>query len=98
MKKMQISQKAWKACKEPWSLDKTPYLDYHIQEGFLFKNQQLCIPISSIWLNLIKEFHSGGLGGHFGVDKTTTLVKERYFWPSINKHVGILLKVVGSVN
>jgi hypothetical protein len=29
--------------------------------------------------------HSGGLGGHFGVDKTTTLVKERYFWPSIKK-------------
>jgi hypothetical protein len=22
-----------------------------------------------------------------GIDKTTTLVKERYFWPSINKDV-----------
>jgi hypothetical protein len=31
--------KAWKACKESWSLEKTPYLDYHIHEGFLFKNQ-----------------------------------------------------------
>jgi hypothetical protein len=53
----------------------------------LFKNQQLCIPRSSIWLNLIKELHSGGLGGHFGIDKTTTLVKERYFWPNFNKDV-----------
>ena len=35
---------AWKACKEPWSLDETPFLDYHIQEGFLFNNRQLCIP------------------------------------------------------
>jgi len=65
----------WRACKEPLSLDKTPYLDYHIQEYFLFKNQQLCIPISSIRLNIIKEFHNGGLGGNFGVDKTTNLVK-----------------------
>ena len=36
---------------------------------------------------MIKELHSGGLGRHFGNDKTTTLVKERYFWPSINKDV-----------
>jgi hypothetical protein len=67
---------AWKACKEPWSMDRTPFLDYHIQEGFLFKNQQLCIPQSSLRLNLIRELHSGGLGGHCGMDKTTTLVKE----------------------
>jgi hypothetical protein len=69
--------KASKVCKEPWSLDITPYLDYHIQEGILFKIQQLCISISSIRLNLIKELHSGCLGGHFGIDKTVTLVKER---------------------
>jgi hypothetical protein len=68
---------AWKECKETWSLDRTPYPDYHIQEEFLFKNQQLCIPKSSRWLNLIKELHSGGLGGHFGMDNTAALVKER---------------------
>jgi hypothetical protein len=78
---------AWKACKEPWSLDQTPFLDYHIQEGFLFKNQQLCIPHSSLQLNLIRELHNGGLGGHCGMEKTTTLVKEQYFWPNINKDV-----------
>ena len=52
---------AWKVCKDPWSLDKTPYRDYHIKQDFLFKNQQMCIPRSSIRLNLIKELHSGGL-------------------------------------
>jgi hypothetical protein len=62
---------AWKACKAPWSIDRTPYLDFHIQEGFLFKNQSLCIPQSSLQLNLVREMHSGGLGGHFGIDKTT---------------------------
>ena len=38
-------------------------------------------------MNLIKELHSGGSRGHFGFDKTITLVKERYFWPSMNKYV-----------
>ena len=77
----------WKACKEPWSMDITPYLEYHIQEGFLFKNHQLCIPQGSLRLNLVKELHNGGLGGHFGIDETTVLVKERYCWPSINMDV-----------
>jgi hypothetical protein len=59
----------------------------------LFKNKQLCIPRSSIWLNLIKWLHSGGLGRHFGMDKTAPLVKERYFWPSFNKDVRNFVEV-----
>jgi hypothetical protein len=84
--------KAWKECKDPWSLDRTPYLDYHIQEGVLFKNQHFLIPRSSIRLNLIKELHHGGLGGYCGMNKTTTFVKERYFWPSFNKDVRKLVE------
>jgi hypothetical protein len=41
---------------------------------------------------IVKELHNGGLGGHFGIDKTTVLVKERYFWPSINKDVKIFVE------
>ena len=33
------------------------------------------------------ELHSGGLRGHFGNDKTATLVKVRYFFLSVNKDV-----------
>jgi hypothetical protein len=29
---------AWKAWKEPWILDRTLYLGYHIHEEFFFKN------------------------------------------------------------
>jgi len=79
--------RAWKACKVPWSIDRTPHLYFHIQEGFLFKNQRFFIPWSSFRLNLVRELHSGDLCGHFGIDKTITLVKEIYFWPSINKDV-----------
>ena len=38
-------------------------------------------------MNLIKELRSGGLGRHFGFDKTITLVKEKYFWLIRNKDV-----------
>jgi hypothetical protein len=56
---------AWEACKAPWSIDRTLYLDFHIQEGFLFKNQSLCIPQSSLQLNLVRELHSRRFGWTF---------------------------------
>ena len=38
-------------------------------------------------LNLIKEKHSGGLAGLFGIDKTLSLLKEKYYWPQMYKDV-----------
>ena len=52
-----------------------------IKDSMLFKESQLCIPISSMRENLIKEKDSGGLAGHFGRDKTITLVAKNYYWP-----------------
>jgi len=37
--------------------------------------------------NLIKENHSAGLGGHFGLDKTYELLKIIYFWPKLRANV-----------
>ena len=74
---------AWKACTEPVTLDRTKWLDFIIQDGMLFKGSQLCIPQSSMRENLIKEKHSGGLAGHFGHDKTLSLVSENYYWPQL---------------
>ena len=58
--------KAWKACPEPITVDRTKWLDYLIHDGMLFKGSQLCIPRSSMRENLMKEKHSGGMAGHFG--------------------------------
>ena len=43
-------------------------------------------------LNLIKEKHSAGLVGHFGIDKTLSLLKDKYYWPQIYKDVQKVVK------
>ena len=63
-------KKEIEACKSHVLLERSKWLDYFLQEGLLFKRNQLCIPNCSMRENLIKEKHNGGLGEHFGVDKT----------------------------
>ena len=60
---------------------------YFMQDGYLFKGKQLCIPMSSMRENIIRELHSSGLAGHFGKDKTLALVEDKYYWPKIKRDV-----------
>ena len=61
--------------------------DYFMQDGYLFKGKQLCIPGRSMRENIIKEFHNGGIVGHFGKDKTINLVEDKYYWPKIKRDI-----------
>ena len=73
--------KAWKVCIALLTLDRKKWLDFIIQDGMLFKGSHFCIARSSMRENLIKEKLSGRLDGHFGQDKTFSLVVEHYYWP-----------------
>ena len=66
--------------------------DYLMMNGYLFKGNQLCLPKGSLRLFVIEELHVGGLGGHFGRDKTEALVKQRYFWPSLKRDVACFVQ------
>ena len=46
-------------------------------------------------LNLIKEKHSGGIDGHFRIDNTLNLLKEKYYWPQMYKDVQNFVKICG---
>ncbi|KAD6118682.1 hypothetical protein E3N88_09953 [Mikania micrantha] len=60
---------------------------YHLVDGYLFKQQQLCVPKHSIRVLLIREVHEGGLAGHMGVDKTTSMLQINFFWSKLLRDV-----------
>ncbi|GJY23559.1 putative nucleotidyltransferase, ribonuclease H, partial [Tanacetum coccineum] len=63
--------------------------DFFLHDGFLFKGNQLCIPDSSLRLQIIKELHDEG---HAGRDRTLQLVQASYFCPTMRKEVDRYVK------
>jgi hypothetical protein len=84
---IQIFKEAYEAAENPVLRDRSQWIEYMIQEGLLFRGNQLCIPKCSMRENLLKEKHSGGLAGHFGHDKTFAKLNESYFWPGMRSEV-----------
>jgi hypothetical protein len=80
-------KEAYEATENPILRDRSQWTEYMIQEGLMFKGNQLCIPKCSMRENLLKEKHSGGLVGHFGHDKTFSKLNESYFWPGMRADV-----------
>nr|GEW16372.1 hypothetical protein [Tanacetum cinerariifolium] len=60
------------------------HYDYQVQDGFLFKGLQLCIPDCSLKEMIVAELHALG---HFGRDKSIVLVERKYFWPILRRDV-----------
>jgi hypothetical protein len=73
-------QEVYEAVENPVLRDRSSWIEYMIQEGLLFRGNQLCILKCSMRENLLKEKHNGGLAGHFGHDKTLAKLNESYFW------------------
>jgi hypothetical protein len=80
-------KEVYEAAKNPILRDRIQWTEYMIQEGLLFKGNQLCIPKCSMRENLLKEKHSEGLVGHFGHDKTFSKLNESYFWPGMREDI-----------
>ena len=58
--------------------------DFSFVEGFIFKNNRLCVPVCSLRLQIIQELHNEG---HIGRDRTLKWVTDSYFWPSLRRDV-----------
>nr|GEU89373.1 HSP20-like chaperones superfamily protein [Tanacetum cinerariifolium] len=61
-------------------------------DGYLFKFAWLGIALCFLREAIILEGHAGGLAGHFGRDKTLTLLREQFYWHKMERDVNRLLK------
>lgn len=62
--------------------------DFSLQDGYLFKGDRLCLPSTSIRDQVIRKLHENG---HFGRDKTISMVEERCYWPSLKHDVATIV-------
>jgi len=65
---------------------------FHLQSGFLFKRPRFCIPRCAFRELIIQELHGVALDDHFGIDKTTSMFKEHYYWPKMLRDVEHLVR------
>jgi hypothetical protein len=77
----------YEASENPVLRNRSEWTEYMIQDGLLFRGNQLCIPKFSMRETLLKEKHSGGLAGHFGHEKTFSELGGSYFWPGMRTDV-----------
>ena len=47
---------------------------------------QLVVP-HAIREEILQELHAGALGGHLGEEKTSSKVKQRFYWPGMQKNI-----------
>ena len=60
---------------------------FYRYEGFLFQENKLSVPDFSLHDVLVRESHSGGLIGHFGIVKTLAILKKHFYWPHMKRDV-----------
>uniref|UniRef100_A0A2N9FHU8 RNA-directed DNA polymerase n=1 Tax=Fagus sylvatica TaxID=28930 RepID=A0A2N9FHU8_FAGSY len=67
--------------------EKVAFGKFYRLDGYLFRENRLCVPNSSMRELLVREAHGGGLMGHFGVRKTLDVLHEHFFWPKMKRDV-----------
>ncbi|KAL1567341.1 hypothetical protein AAHA92_02830 [Salvia divinorum] len=67
--------------------EKGTFDKYYKLDGYLYRENRLCIPSCSLRELMVKESHLGGLMGHFGALKTFEILNEHFFLPCMRKHV-----------
>ncbi|GKV06323.1 hypothetical protein SLEP1_g18224 [Rubroshorea leprosula] len=67
--------------------EKIAFDKFYRHEGYLFRENRLCMPNCSLRELLVRESHAGGLMGHFGVRKTLDILNDHFFWPHMKRDV-----------
>ena len=62
--------------------EKAAFEKFYRHEGFLFRENCLCVPKNSLRELLVREAYSGGLMRHFGMRKTLDVLSDHFLWPT----------------
>jgi hypothetical protein len=68
-------------CEEYRACEKIASGKFFRLDGFLFRENKLCVPNCSMRELLVQESLGGGLMGHFGVAKTLAILQGHFYWP-----------------
>ena len=66
-------------CEEYRACEKIASSKFFNLDGFLFRENKLCMPNCSMRELLMQESHGGGLMGHFGVVQTLAILQEHFY-------------------
>jgi RNase H-like domain found in reverse transcriptase/Integrase zinc binding domain len=69
-------------CADP---NNSKYLHWSVDNvGFVQMDQQILVPDSrDLRLHVLQSFHDHPVSGHFGVNKTLSVIRQEYTWPNI---------------
>ena len=60
--------------------EKAAFGKFYRLDGYLFRDNRLCLPNNSMRDLLVHEAQGGGLIGHFGVRKTLDVLHKHFFY------------------
>ena len=59
--------------------EKAIFGKFYRLDGYLFRENRLCVPNSSMCELFVREAHGGSLMDHFGLRKTLDVLHEHFF-------------------
>jgi hypothetical protein len=65
--------------------DNSKYSCWSVDDvGFVWIDQWILVPDSgNFWLYVLQSFYDHPVSGHFGVNKTLSVIRWEYTWPNI---------------
>ena len=58
----------------------------------------LLVPPNPLRHEILRLAHDGAIGGHWGRDKTMSVVRKRFFWPALNRDVALHVSTCATCN
>ena len=66
---------------------KEPIEPYRVHMGLLRRGDRTCIPVGTLRLGILHDYHDVPSQGHMGVKKTTKSIASKFYWKTLRKDI-----------